>query len=96
MEGKFAPVLLAGHSSSSETHRHPIYKRLGGRGREGGGGREGGRKGGRGEGGREGRGREGGEKGGEKGERGSRIERIVRHRSISEQKAEMTNQIPFC
>ena len=65
MEGKFAPVLLAGHSSSSETHRHPIYKRLGGRGREGGGGR--------GEGGREG-GREGGEREGGRGE-GEREER---------------------
>ena len=36
MEGKFAPVLFVGHSSSSETHRHPIYRRLGEGGREGG------------------------------------------------------------
>ena len=67
MEGKFTPVLFVGHSSSSETHRHPIYRRLGERGRE-----EGGRGGGR-EGGREGR-REG------KGEIEGQSRRIVGHR----------------
>ena len=88
MEGKFAPVLFVGHSSSSETHRHPIYRRLGEGGRKG--GKEEGREGGRGreDGGREGEGgrREGGREKG-KGEIKGQSRRIVGHRSISEQKA---------